>query len=474
MAAESQVELSGHVPSILRLTVGDVFDMALFGWAGAVLVSQLVALQAARPELVLEMAALGLNGLMALGGFMVSLRRRYPILLASFFFDFCFLTLAPVQQLRLKFDPIFSDDHTLWVTIWLCLIFSGLALAALRLRGRPLTPRAKRSSSLYRSIHRDFHPTLLALTVGCVAGGLFALLGSSVLATREAASESVSMIADKTTSLLFSSFLSPLAFSGAVIGLVATWKARKWPWFLVFLPLFGLAELINNPAVSARFRAAALLGFATLAFAGWNRTRVLALFLLLGLLASPILNAFRFENSLMQDTRTFDNFFSQLDFDAFAMTSHSIRYVARNGYSYGSNLLSALLFFVPRALWPEKSEHIGYYVWPEVRYYRNVWTDNLSSPPIAEGYFAFGVVGATLLTAFIFFVFVKLERLAAAAPRDFGIQFVVCVIPTMSIILLRGSLVVGFSEICGFVAAVLTALAIARIRFRILPIARAP
>lgn len=453
----------------LRVLMANLFDAGLGTLFLVSVLWQAVLLVNDRPELSVEMLALAGNGCLAVAGFVWSLRRQYPILLAFFFFDFIFLSIAPQQQLRFGFDPVFGDATALWTAIWLCLAFSlfgGLALVA---RARPVTPRPLDGSSWYaRSLCPGFHPAMLSIVVTIASAGLLLLYGRSLFTSREGYFDNLAGFADKTSSLLLTSFLNPLVFAGAVVGLIGAWRARDRGWLAVFAGLLVLAAVINNPIVTARFRASALIAFAVLALVGWRNTRLLAAYLVAGMASSPIFNAFRYENSTTTDARTLDRFFSHIDFDAFAMTCHVVRYSLQNGFSYGDNIASALLFFVPRALWPGKSEHVAFYVWPQVRYYRNVWTNNLSSPPFAEGYFAFGLLGALLMIAVMCWLAVKLERSAEAARPDSAGRLVVCMIPMLSIILLRGPLIVGVSEVCGDIAAVLAAVKLSQVRFRLM------
>jgi hypothetical protein len=178
------------------------------------------------------------------------------------------------------------------------------------------------------------------------------------------------------------------------------------------------------------------------------------------MIASPISNSFRYENATAYDIRSFDTFFAH---------SHIVYYLTYEGFSYGSNLLAALLFFVPRSIWPEKSEHVAYYVWHQVRYYRNVWTDNLSSPPFAEGYYAWGLIGAIGLTVAVFAVLTLLERRAQAAQPGSRYRFIVCVAPMLTIILQRGPFIVGYSEYWGNIVALLTALALLSVKMPFAP-----
>lgn len=124
----------------VRAAMMHLFD-AMLGTAFLVgVLWQAVLLANDRPELSLEMLALAGNGCMAVAGLVWSLRRQYPILLAFFFFDFIFLSIAPQQQLRFGFDPVFGDATALWTTIWLCLAFSVCGDIGLVARARPLMP----------------------------------------------------------------------------------------------------------------------------------------------------------------------------------------------------------------------------------------------------------------------------------------------------------------------------------------------
>jgi hypothetical protein len=387
-------------------------------------------------------------------------------LMTSFYFDFIFFALAPTQQLRLKFDPIFGDDHALYMTLLTCIIFTISAFGALYFRSRPLyRPRIGFFSRTSCDVS-SFHPLVLCCAVLAVECGLLAFYGASLFSSREGYGNSFGNM-DQAVGLFFTTFFNPFVMTGSVVGLLCARDAKKWPWFLLFVLLFILAVIVNNPIVTARFRTSALMCFTLLAFMGWNNTRILSLFLITGMIASPIFNSFRNENQTTADVRTFDTFFNHMDYDAFAMTSYIVRYVGEAGFSFGNNLLASILFFVPRGLWPGKSEHVGYYVWPQVRYYRNVWTNNLSASVPAEGFFALGLAGAILLTMAFFAVYVLFERRAEAAQRNSPIRLIVCLSPMLTIILLRGPFIVGYSELAGNVFSLLIALWLLRVKVRL-------
>jgi hypothetical protein len=391
--------------------------------------------------------------------------------MTCFYFDFIFLAIAPIQQIGVKFDPIFSYESDFNAAIACCLTFTATGLIALLVCGWPTSGTRRSSSFLARSIYRErYYPLVLWTAIAIAIGVMLAFVGPLLLTSRYELSQFVISTLDKSGSLVLTSFLSPLVLIGSVVGLKSALVKRERLWIMAFLVLVLLAGVITlNPAVLPRFRISALMVFALLALTRWNNTRLLALFLAAGIAVSPLLNAFRTATSFGAEVRPFGRFFAHLDFDCFSLVVHVIRYVGNEGFSYGTNILSALLFFVPRAIWPGKSEHIGYYVYPQLRYYRDVWTDNVSSPPPAEGYFAFGMIGAAVFGALVWAGFAVLERAARSAERDSPLQLMACLTPMYAIMILRGPFVVGYSELLGNYAALATALALLHFKLQLAP-----
>ena len=82
------------------------------------------------------------------------------------------------------------------------------------------------------------------------------------------------------------------------------------------------------------------------------------------------------------------------------------KYVEEFGISWGNQLLGAILFFVPRSIWPSKPLGTGHtaIVALDQHYFSNV-----SAPLIAEGYVNFGIVGVVLFALAAGWIFRKLD-----------------------------------------------------------------
>ncbi len=76
------------------------------------------------------------------------------------------------------------------------------------------------------------------------------------------------------------------------------------------------------------------------------------------------------------------------DFDAFSQVVNVADYVAHEGYTMGSQLLGAILFWVPRALWAGKPIDTG----TVVAEYKGYTFGNLSSPAFSELYMDGGFI----------------------------------------------------------------------------------
>jgi hypothetical protein len=456
-----------HLSRRSRLTInlGDMFDIFVVV-AGSVFLSYcMMKLYASKHDMFGANILLGLNGALSLVGLFVALRFRYPILFIIFYFDFIFFSIAPLQQILAGFDPILEYDQYLFPGIIQCLLFSILALGATFLRSRQNQKPASLRGLLSRSIiePRHFQPYALFIATSFVIMALLLFYGTILITSREDFGQFLEARLDKGAGLLLTSFFNPFVVVAAVIGLRAAQQSRSSFWMVLFGVLLIAALFIVNPLVTARFRLSAVLLFGLLVFVGWNNTRIIALSVIAGLLISPLLNSFRTDQPT-SDIRDFDTFFAHMDYEGLTIMCHTIYYVGQVGYSYGSNIISALLFFIPRPLWPDKSEHVTYYLFPYLQLYRGLSSDNLSSPVPSEGYFAFGIVGTIVFTMAVLKALITIERRADTSEEDSPWRLIACISPMLTMILLRGPFLVGYSEFWGYVLAIIAATLLLRIR----------
>ncbi|WP_394355200.1 O-antigen polysaccharide polymerase Wzy [Nonlabens antarcticus] len=89
--------------------------------------------------------------------------------------------------------------------------------------------------------------------------------------------------------------------------------------------------------------------------------------------------------------------FMSLNYDAFCNIGVVIEVVEKNGFSWGYQLLSALLFFIPRSIWSGKPDASGQVVGDHLINNYDYYFANLSNPLVSEGYMNFGFLGVVIM-----------------------------------------------------------------------------
>ncbi|MHC4050417.1 hypothetical protein [Bradyrhizobium sp. 25ACV] len=425
-----------------------IADVLLFAFLGCYLAWSLVHAVSETPKSLVVELILALNGVLALIGLSRSTARGYPLFVVFFFFNFLFHALAPLQQIAEQKSPIFDDAEVLLLASCLCVPFTVFGLFFVFRRrndfGKPHGKPGLLDLTLFRFRPRD--TTILLVVTATIAGGLLIYYLPILFTNRQAASQALSGDASKTAVILLHAFVDPLAFVGALIGLILNYRHSNHGRVFIFGLLTVLAALVNNPLIHARYQSSALIVFGLLAIYGWNKTRLILYPILAGIAVSPIFNSFFRYNSVTNDTRDLRNFFAHMDYDALNIFCYTVVWVRERGIEYGSNLFGAFFFFIPRSLWSEKGEHPAKIIFDYLHQYEGYTSDNLSSPPPVEGYLAFGLLGALALSLVVPWAFDMIERRAARAQTFSAWQLISSILVMLAMIFLRGPLQVGFAE----------------------------
>jgi hypothetical protein len=139
--------------------------------------------------------------------------------------------------------------------------------------------------------------------------------------------------------------------------------------------------------------------------------------------------------------------YMSLNYDAFINIGVVMEYVQQHGFSYGYQLLSGLLFFVPRSIWPDKPMSSGLVVGNQLIEEHGFWFNNVSNPYLAEGYLNFGWIGIILL-AFVLGITV-VYFITWLYSNDFLKKAVGFYFAMHLIFLLRGDFTNGYSYFIG-------------------------
>lgn len=153
--------------------------------------------------------------------------------------------------------------------------------------------------------------------------------------------------------------------------------------------------------------------------------------------------------------------FNHVDFDAFQMLMGCFKYVEKNGVCYGKNIISALLFLLPRSIWKGKMENTGSLI---ARYFGS-WHENVSAPIVAEFYFVGGWLAIILLSIMFGEIIKKMD---AFDNDEYCFKKIVfCLFAGMMIYMQRGSLLATFAFTGGLLVATLFVNILCRVRMKL-------
>ena len=408
---------------------------------------------------------LAFNGIAALFGFRIAVAKSYLLYGVFFIFSFLFLSVAPLQQIGSDFDPIFYNASLLLTSCALCAFMTAAALIFVVCRTFSV-PVQRNEGFLNKSLAATSDPNYALLSLLCIAAsaGVVAYLGSSLFAANREVYAAGLESSGKQANILINAVFRPLALVAPTIGFCVAFIRKNRTWLIFFALLVLLGLVVNNPLVSARFRSSTLMVFCVLTLFGPQHVRLFVMIYLAGLLASPIFGSlFRYVNAVSEE-RTFSRFFVSYDFSGIDIFCYAIEWANVKGFEYGSNILGALLFFVPRALWESKGKTVGEIMHDYIFVLKGFGTDNVSAPPPAEGYFSFGIAGAIVLSIAVVWVIDRIERRGFEAQVASPMYFILCLSPMLCMILLRGPFQVGVSEWAFHSATVLLSSAVLLVR----------
>lgn len=171
--------------------------------------------------------------------------------------------------------------------------------------------------------------------------------------------------------------------------------------------------IVNFPLTLPRFQVfGALLLFAllTLDFKKVSFRAALSLAYVFGaFVAMPVLNHFSREGGTLQTLdiqQVTSSYFNTGDFDGYQSIANAVVYVDRFGHEDGLQLVSAMLFFVPRSVWAAKAQPTGSITAEAAGY---TFT-NISQPLPSEFYVDFGWAGVVLGGLLLGIIFCRLDH----------------------------------------------------------------
>ncbi len=391
--------------------------------------------------------------LLATGG------RKKLFSLTFWVFSYVWLGLVPLVQLATEDYP-WPGNYDEWVSAYtLVIVLVGYIAYDIGSWVGGLCYHKYGGLAPYRFSLSKRRAYLLSLFAGVAALIAVQQLGGAdviIAASRYSLDQEPDPEAPKAALLIWETLLRVPAY----IALLTVWyfwlnrKAlltRRWQkvrHMAILLPLLLLNLAVNDPISLNRFYLGTILfSFAVISL-GWNERRsfsawvaglVLALVLIF-----PYLDIFREESQSLTIAPVTTQLASNGDYDAFQQIANTVEFVSADGITFGRQLLGALFFWVPRAIWSGKpvgsgqmvAEHVGYDF------------SNLSSPLWAEAYINAGLIGVVAILLLFGLVTSLLQSGYVASMEKGGLTLIGGLVPILAgfqFFFLRGDLQNGIA-----------------------------
>lgn len=395
-----------------------------------------------------------------------SLWRPFSLQLIHWIYVFAFFFIAPIAQygtgelpwsMNTNLDERLPPTNLIILT-W-CVVWSIFA------QPTKLTPQQMEDRPWEVAVHwRRFAGVrvLLLLAAAAFLAQQYGQRGLNGLFLRGAASDEASYTASSIDLLInYAGRALPLALL-----LLAVSRSRARGESLKTANVFGAGAVVlitNFPLATARFWSA-LVAIGVLATFGLLRRRwTLTVAVVLGLgILMPVLGAARHAtdlNEFLVALTSSENNQAWLtpDFDAYSVLTWTHEYTSDFGSSNGSQLLTAMLFFVPRALWADKSVGSGYFVAHEL----NLPFDNISNTLPAEGIINFGYIGVVAFAAVSALICARLDTLYWTKRAGLSLSLIYPFLLGAFFFVLRGDMLSSMSYAVGLVVPLLAVFALA-------------
>lgn len=234
-------------------------------------------------------------------------------------------------------------------------------------------------------------------------------------------------VGNTIASLFIFKFLALIAFFGAGIyflGLKGQWSQKAMLLTIAFLFLL-VVLLLKNPVFERRNAIGPIyLAILCLAFPALLQGRKFLMFgILVMVLAFPASSLLTHQYGVSesggvtidQAWQQIKGHYNDLHYDAWSNGLSMQKMIADHGHTFGMQLLGALLFFIPRSIWPEKPVSSGEMMGQYLMENASLWFSNISFSLPFEFYLDFGLVGVIFAALGMAIFVASVERKASSS-----------------------------------------------------------
>ncbi|MBL8660349.1 MAG: hypothetical protein JNM75_11410 [Rhodospirillales bacterium] len=362
----------------------------------------------------------------------------------------------------LTYDSATTAEAAFLTLLFLLFFAAGQALAPERHHAKALETIAA-SERLGRTVYLVAFAGI-ALFVGLIPVRMFG--AAALLQSRGTISDAVFNNLDQTSMGLLVFLPRAIVFVGFVLILYALTRPGRSGGIIrygVFVPimilLLPLQAIVNFPGAQSRFWLFGMmitLGLMYVSFrSAGRRLFLLAVFVIGTFTIFPMSQQINRQEGFNFDIQVppIEEYMTHGDLDGFQTTMNTLVYVDRFGHTYGRQILSAVLYFVPRSIWSGKSLATGNMTSAALGFKFN----NLSSPIISELYIDGSFFAVILGAMALGYAYRRLDYLFTAVNDIGGVtlyRVLVALICGFTIILMRGALLGVMSPVATSIGSV--------------------
>ena len=239
---------------------------------------------------------------------------------------------------------------------------------------------------------------------------------------------------------LFLNGIKSLSFACLFYFIIYKKYLKSFFWFFSILVTFSLFMIVNYPLSLPRFILFSyLIAFYCYSFRPNFKTKSIVILSF----AFGITTLFPYMSYLTRGEGDFKfdifNYYqSSGDFDGFQSIINTVIFVDKYGYTFGNQIISSFLSFIPRSLWLNKGEPTGS-IAAEAAGYDFL---NISSPLPAEFYIDFGYIGL-IFFSFSFGWFIRFVDKKISNYSEKNLSYILSIIVISLIVIVARGPILG-------------------------------
>lgn len=396
----------------------------------------------------------------------------YSFKMMHWIFCLLFFFIAAIVQYSSDLFPWIGDrsdtillQTNLCLTGWTVSVFLG-SRCGMRIP-------AKRCAKLSIGEWRGFQKWIPVLTLISVLNLIYRINAIGLMNLLSRSTSTIQYADSSSAALLVGKIVQSVVYISTVLSILYWKKSRRG---IFWVTVNAICLVISYfPTGVARYVAAMIYMGLMLTCSRRLKTgrEFVLLFLCAFMIGLPFLNFFRnlafseviLTEALRDAVSDISGMWLSGDYDAYAMLSLTVEYVGQNSPTLGRQFIGVLLFWIPRAWWPEKPVGSGYYVSESM----GLSFNNVCCPLPGEGMINFGFPGVFVFGLLVGFIITKIDNLYWDS-IDYSclrLQYIDVVYPAACILFFfmsRGDLMSSFAYMMALVVIWYVILILSRLR----------